>query len=788
MWLEERLSEEQKARILNENYLSRFSEEDKQKLKRNGICIELANSYDLQYDVGDLVQLVQCRCSASQAKEYNSGFIGMEIGHLFKVGCHPKIAEAYDRRFWGEVTTFVIHNQKTGRTIDIDFEKGVVDSNSGREKDTIDLYYHSEPYPRVSIKDLVGKLSSRTNFADKYQQNINMNFSVIGREEDFKIWTEFAVGKLFSAGCPPENANSYHERFSGSTVADFFKVKCPSKVACRYFSLGLVYGFLPFLFSKGGTPEVVGEFGRRFSGDEITRLLNAKVPASVANSYDKVFGGDDCISLLGYLVRQDQPFSLVRFARPCPPKLAKEYYGSYPHPSCGQDGKKFKKVDGLVIMRLIQAGCPPEAAKRYNKVYFGSDIATLFKAGCFPEQAESYATLKKKGFKAEDISSFFKANMPPSLVTAYNPRFEGGEIVKLHLVGCAPSETDLYGALNGSSIALLYQFGLTPKRITEQKAGEETLVNLVQRMIKSNPKNFSLFRVGKHSLVVLDKEKESAYKVSSSSLKPERAILRKLRQDHGHLKNIINLREEDLQNDPIPYLELEYIDGKTLEQIIDVEKKRLNQHQIVNYSLGILEALNCLLESDVIHGDIHPGNILIEEFTGRPVVIDFQHARLIADDYPLDLSGGRRYRGLDDLFSLGLLLYKMCTGMHLAMDYAAQISSNNKGLPPFPAFNFSTNENKDQIEIYKEHLLTEKRDLKEESKQFISQRLEAYRHTQFEPLVKRLLGIIGFINEELPSEKRLTKAGVELGEKIPWAEVKPIKKELLEELIGFLAI
>lgn len=137
--------------------------------------------------------------------------------------------------------------------------------------------------------------------------------------------------------------------------------------------------------------------------------------------------------------------------------------------------------------------------------------------------------------------------------------------------------------------------------------------------------------------------------------------------------NIVNLLDVGMDGDS-RYLVMEYVPGQTLKQVIE-EKGRLPAQTAAAVTIRILSALQHAHENGIIHRDIKPQNILVNE-EGLIKVADFGIAR-IADTQTLSqtdtVMGSVHYfspeqasgRGTDlrsDIYSVGVVLYEMLTG------------------------------------------------------------------------------------------------------------------------------
>ena len=156
---------------------------------------------------------------------------------------------------------------------------------------------------------------------------------------------------------------------------------------------------------------------------------------------------------------------------------------------------------------------------------------------------------------------------------------------------------------------------------------------------------------------------------------PRKRFLREARSvaaiKHENIVQVYSVEEQ-----PLPYLVMEYIDGQTLQQKLDGAGP-LEVPEILHLGRQMAAGLAAAHEKSLIHRDIKPGNILLEAGAEQKVKItDFGLARA-ADDATMTrtgtISGTPMYmapeqamgQDLDhraDLFSLGSVLYQMTCG------------------------------------------------------------------------------------------------------------------------------
>ncbi|OHW62645.1 serine/threonine-protein kinase PrkC [Andreesenia angusta] len=137
--------------------------------------------------------------------------------------------------------------------------------------------------------------------------------------------------------------------------------------------------------------------------------------------------------------------------------------------------------------------------------------------------------------------------------------------------------------------------------------------------------------------------------------------------------NIVNVYDVGVQGN-INYIVMEYIDGKTLKDVIK-EKGRLETEEVVRISTDIAEALKAAHLNGIVHRDIKPHNIMITK-DNRVKVTDFGIARAATSSTITNtgsILGSAHYispeqaRGgfvdmKSDIYSLGVVMYEMTTG------------------------------------------------------------------------------------------------------------------------------
>ncbi|MEX2140502.1 MAG: serine/threonine-protein kinase [Pirellulales bacterium] len=126
---------------------------------------------------------------------------------------------------------------------------------------------------------------------------------------------------------------------------------------------------------------------------------------------------------------------------------------------------------------------------------------------------------------------------------------------------------------------------------------------------------------------------------------------------------------------PIPYLVMAYIPGRSLQERID-ETGPLEVREILRIGMQTAAGLAAAHAQGLVHRDIKPANILLENSVERVRITDFGLARAMDEASQTQsgvLAGTPQYMAPEqasgeaidyrtDLFSLGSVLYAMCTG------------------------------------------------------------------------------------------------------------------------------
>lgn len=139
-------------------------------------------------------------------------------------------------------------------------------------------------------------------------------------------------------------------------------------------------------------------------------------------------------------------------------------------------------------------------------------------------------------------------------------------------------------------------------------------------------------------------------------------------------KHVVTIHAIDEKHRP-PFLAMEFVAGKSLQEKID-SQGAMDVKEILRIGMQTAAGLVAAHKQGLVHRDIKPANILLENGIERVKLTDFGLARAV-DDVGVTRTGqiagtpqymspeqaqGQRVDHRTDLFSLGCVLYAMCTG------------------------------------------------------------------------------------------------------------------------------
>lgn len=166
--------------------------------------------------------------------------------------------------------------------------------------------------------------------------------------------------------------------------------------------------------------------------------------------------------------------------------------------------------------------------------------------------------------------------------------------------------------------------------------------------------------------------------------------------DHPHIVRVV---AASVTHNP-PYLVMEYLSGGTLRDLMK-SGKGLALADIRNYAHQILEALSLAHKQGIVHGDLKPENLLLDQ-DKKLYVADFglsrysqearhsiqisgslQNSEAISgtlDYMPREVKDGQKPDARADIYAFGVLLFELITGRRPDVD--EKPSDVRKDCPP----------------------------------------------------------------------------------------------------------
>lgn len=167
------------------------------------------------------------------------------------------------------------------------------------------------------------------------------------------------------------------------------------------------------------------------------------------------------------------------------------------------------------------------------------------------------------------------------------------------------------------------------------------------------------------------------------------------RLSHPNVVRVYDAGEDELEGRRVSYIVMEHVSGGDLREMI-AERGTLPAEEISRLS-GIAAGLAHAHERDIVHRDIKPHNILMDE-SGQPKLTDFGIARAL-DTTQVTRTGmylgtarysspehlqGEETTTKSDVYSLGITLYEAATGSPPFAGTPIEVATQHVAKPPTP--------------------------------------------------------------------------------------------------------
>ena len=173
-------------------------------------------------------------------------------------------------------------------------------------------------------------------------------------------------------------------------------------------------------------------------------------------------------------------------------------------------------------------------------------------------------------------------------------------------------------------------------------------------------------------------DRKVAVKVLRGDLSSDDKFIRRFQREalsvsnlsHPNIVEVYDVGEEDGQH----YIVMEYIEGKTLKQLLK-KRESLTLTEVIDIMTQLTDGISHAHESYIIHRDIKPQNIMIED-DGKVKITDFGIAMALnatqltqtnsvmgsVHYLPPEQASGKSATIKSDIYSMGILMYELLTG------------------------------------------------------------------------------------------------------------------------------
>lgn len=472
------------------------------------------------------------------------------------------------------------------------------------------------------------------------------------------------------------------------------------------------------------------DFDKRFSDEEIEFMREHNIKPELANQFENI-NGFEIASLVSNLSESGIYKPMVEELVPEINRYPKGFYSEdievFLHNHIipekvaeyiGERNPRDLDIDGYSLSSLILGEVPLETALEWWPHFkgWGNHIATAVKKGISLEKALEYPpeyllaeriNLKEHGISAEKTRMYANRwahiELTPEEKEDREIRhyhyFRDGEIILLEEVDVPMETIRAYDSIffemnrhhpltvlaNADEIALIYDSKITPEMLESFTEKSDDFIDSFNKLRlslhnKGLGKTF-VVGTGTGAIVAFDKENKTAKKFCPDPAR-EYGLLKKVEAANGgNPQNVVKAPKryifDTYDNDTVSkifeqksdeqYLELEYIEGETLDAVMRREPA-LPPSQVLQYCQGILNGLIEMRNAGIYsHRDIRPGNVIIEQGIGRAVIIDLGLATEKKDALP---EHNRRFGSSEcapanDLVSLGQVMYYLALGNHI---------------------------------------------------------------------------------------------------------------------------
>ena len=262
------------------------------------------------------------------------------------------------------------------------------------------------------------------------------------------------------------------------------------------------------------------------------------------------------------------------------------------------------------------------------------------------------------------------------------------------------------------------------------------------------------------------------------------------RLNHQSIVSIYDAGEED----GVPWVAFEYVKGEQLDKLI-AREKQLPSQQIIAIASDIAQALYHAHSMNIVHRDVKPANILIDENTKIAKLADFGVVKspftaITQSGTSVGSPGymspeqidGTDIDGRSDIFSFGIVLYEMLTGAHPFVRDTVQatfLATAGCNYPPVKKLNENAPDK--LVNIVERCLVPDRNGRIKNAETLCALLAESVEDASRKAKLQSIKAAEGVITAKLEDAYVLTRQEIKKG----WAAAVPIYKQKYGELRRF---
>jgi predicted Ser/Thr protein kinase len=463
-------------------------------------------------------------------------------------------------------------------------------------------------------------------------------------------------------------AEAFRERLAPETLNEYSSITHIKKDGS--FAKGLMA-----LIKAEEDPSELARYSKRFDADDILAFVERNITYSYANSFGRTYNPNEIITIASKGITKEKAAEYPELEADV---LVGVVEGSIDPSRVHDLPEEYRKSP--YIFTMLKNGADKDYIHEFKSRFTADDIVSFVSKGNLPEEANAFpdvvdgkqvleylshgmngqdvAKYDLKRFSLEEVLAFHSRSLEGKYVEQYDPRFKGKDIVSLSGLKMKYEDANkLEPRIHGDVLESIFSYGLESK-LAEFNRTLVSLLNDISRLPKGtfSVQNPRAIGMGKKSIIFQEQERALKF---AYNIKHEYFLLKMISDANSNQQaNVVKLYGEIIED---LGMSMEFVHGKTLADIIS-DGSRIQIPLLKDYMLQMINGITEMRKAGVSHTDLHLGNIMVEDKTGRLVIIDLGEATLFKDKIN---PHNRRFGGNNDLISIAQLAYKLASGSNL---------------------------------------------------------------------------------------------------------------------------